>query len=170
MTGPGSTAAGPRELRLRVNGVEHVVSRLPERTLLDYLRLELGLTGTKYGCGEGRCGACSVLVDGELARACQLTARDADRRDVKTVEGLAPPGSLTPVQEAFAELGAFQCGFCTPGMVVAATALLDRNPSPSREEIVRGMDGNICRCCGYPRILRAIERAAALRGGGRERK
>jgi aerobic-type carbon monoxide dehydrogenase small subunit (CoxS/CutS family) len=152
-----------RELHLRVNGSDVSVSRTPERTLLSVLRTELGLTGTKYGCGEGECGSCTVIVDGETVRACQTRLSEAAGRHVTTVEGLAHDGRLSPVQRAFAEVGAFQCGYCTPGMIVAATALLRRNPTPSRDEIETALDGNLCRCCGYPRILAAVERAAALR-------
>jgi aerobic-type carbon monoxide dehydrogenase small subunit (CoxS/CutS family) len=150
------------ELRLTVNGEVRTVPRRPERPLLALLRDELGLTGTKYGCGEGECGSCTVLVDGEPRRACQVPVGELAGREVTTVEGLAVGGRLTPLQRAFAELGAFQCGYCTPGMIVRATALLRSRPTPSRDEIVEALDGNLCRCCGYPRILRAIERAAEL--------
>ncbi len=132
------------------------------RSLLSILRDELGLTGTKYGCGEGQCGACTVLVAGEPVRACQLSVEEVGARPVLTVEGLAPDTTLNPVQRAFAELGAFQCGFCTPGMVMTATALLRRNPAPSEAEIRSALETNVCRCGGYARILRAVERAAEL--------
>lgn len=157
--------------RLRVNGRPVEVPRGPDRTLLDVLRVDLGLTGTKFGCGEGACGACMVLLGGRPVRSCQVSVRDLEGLEVTTVEGLARDGRLNPVQRAFVELGAFQCGFCTPGMVVSATALLARNPVPSEEEIREAMEGNVCRCCGYPRILRAIERASELsrQGGEGER-
>jgi aerobic-type carbon monoxide dehydrogenase small subunit (CoxS/CutS family) len=152
----------PSELTLRVNGEARMVPRRPDRPLLGVLRDELGLTGTKYGCGEGECGSCTVLVDGEPARACQLPLGEAAGKDVTTIEGLAVGGRLTPLQRAFLEEGAFQCGYCTPGMIVRATALLRSRPTPSRDEIVEALDGNLCRCCGYLRILRAVERAARL--------
>jgi aerobic-type carbon monoxide dehydrogenase small subunit (CoxS/CutS family) len=134
----------------------------PDRPLLIVLRNELGLTGTKYGCGEGVCGSCTVLLDDRVVRSCQVRLHEVEGREATTVEGLARDGVLTPVQRAFVELGAFQCGYCTPGMVLAATGLLRANPMPSRAEIVSAMDGNLCRCGGYARILRAVERAAEL--------
>jgi len=153
---------------LRVNGRAEAVPLLPERSLLAALRYDLGLTGSKYGCGEGECGACTVLLDGAAVRACQIPLAEVGDRDVVTIEGLAAPsGELSPVQRAFAEVGAFQCGFCTPGMVVAATALLARKSAPSREEIEAALEGNLCRCGGYLRILKAVERATALRGAER---
>ena len=124
------------------------------------LREELGLTGTKYGCGEGECGACKVLLDGVAVRACMTPIGEAVGRSVTTIEGLADGPRLHPVQDAFLELGAFQCGFCTPGMIVAAVSLLGRTPHPSDPEIRAAMDGNLCRCGGYLRILAAIRRAA----------
>ncbi len=137
-----------------------------ERSLLDCLRIELGLTGTKYGCGEGDCGACSVLVDGQVVRSCQVRARELRGRSVVTIEGLARDG-LTAIQQAFLEAGSFQCGFCTPGMVVGATALLARTRRPSDDEIRAALDGHLCRCCGYGRILTAVRRAADLLEQGR---
>jgi nicotinate dehydrogenase subunit A len=158
---------GEPTLLLRVNGHREALAVLPERSLLVALRHDLGLTGTKYGCGEGECGACTVLLDGIAARACQIPLAEAAGREVVTIEGLAgPSGELSPVQRAFAEVGAFQCGFCTPGMIVAATALLSRTPVPSRDEIESALEGNLCRCGGYLRIRTAIERAAAQ--GARE--
>jgi aerobic-type carbon monoxide dehydrogenase small subunit (CoxS/CutS family) len=153
------------DLRLRVNGTRQRVPQRPDRSLLGVLRQELGLTGTKYGCGEGECGSCTVLVDGNPVRSCQTMVSEVVGRDVTTIEGLASDGRLNPVQRAFAEAGAFQCGYCTPGMVVSATALLRRNPSPSRDEIEAALEGNLCRCCGYTRILAAVQRATTL---GRE--
>ena len=147
---------------MEINGERRSVPRLPKRKLLEILRLEFGLFGAKYGCGEGECGACTVLLDGEAIRACQVEVDGLDGRKVVTVEGLAPRGALSPVQRAFAVLGAFQCGFCTPGMVVAATALLARNPYPSEAEIRGGLESNLCRCCGYARILQAVTRAVEL--------
>jgi len=151
-------------IELRVNGRLAVVPGPPERPLLFALRTDLGLTGSKYGCGEGECGACTVLLDGAAVRACQIPISEAAGRDVVTIEGIAgPDGTLSPVQRAFADLGAFQCGFCTPGMIVAATALLGLGTAPSRAEIESALEGNVCRCGGYVRILQAVERAVELR-------
>jgi len=145
-----------------VNGQPTRVTRSPERSLLELLRFELNLVGTKYGCGEGECGACTVLIDGNPMRSCQVHTSELDGVHVVTVEGLATGGSLNPVQRAFVELGAFQCGFCTPGMVVRATALLRRNPHPSESEVREELEGNVCRCCGYARILSAVLRASEI--------
>lgn len=155
------------EFELRVNGSLRTVATQPDRSLLAVLREDLRLTGTKYGCGEGECGSCTVLLDGEAVRSCQVSVSEVGSRSVTTVEGLAKDGRLNHVQQAFVELGSFQCGYCTPGMVVRATALLRSNPMPSREEIRRGLEGNLCRCCGYAGILRAIERAVELAQGAR---
>jgi aerobic-type carbon monoxide dehydrogenase small subunit (CoxS/CutS family) len=153
--------SGPT-LLLRVNGRDQAVAVLPERSLLVALRYDLDLTGTKYGCGEGECGACTVLLDGIAARACQVPLSEAAGREIVTIEGLAgPSGELSRVQRAFVEVGAFQCGFCTPGMIVAATALLSREPAPSRDEIESALEGNLCRCGGYLRIRKAVEQAAS---------
>jgi carbon-monoxide dehydrogenase small subunit len=145
---------------LTVNGAEKTITTDPERPLLDVLREELHLTGTKYGCGEGRCGACSVLMDGERVLSCITPVAQADRKAITTIEGLAKGVSLHPVQEAFLAEGAMQCGYCTSGMVLAAVALLDENPNPTDEEIVAGMNVNLCRCNGYTKILKAVRRAA----------
>jgi aerobic-type carbon monoxide dehydrogenase small subunit (CoxS/CutS family) len=155
--------------RLRVNGVDHLVALERDRSLLFVLREELGLTGTKYGCGEGECGACKVLVDGVAVRSCMTPVAEAVGRSVTTIEGLAEGERLHPVQQAFLETGAFQCGFCIPGMIIGAASLLSHNPRPTDEEVRAGMDGNVCRCGGYPRILEAIRRAATLEeaSGGR---
>ncbi len=160
---------GDGDRRLTVNGSLRSVPANPPRSLLDVLRYDLGLTGTKYGCGEGRCGACTVLLDGVPVNACQIPVDEVGDRSITTVEGLASRGELNAVQQAFAELGAFQCGFCTPGMIVRATALLRDDPSPSETEIRAALNGNLCRCCGYPRIVRAVERASEIgrSGGGR---
>ncbi|MFO7652763.1 MAG: (2Fe-2S)-binding protein [Candidatus Krumholzibacteriia bacterium] len=131
-----------------------------DRTLLWVLRTDLGLTGTKFGCGEGLCGTCTVLVDGEAVRSCQLPVQQVAGREVVTIEGLAPEGDLHPLQEQFIAHDALQCGFCTPGMILTAHALLLRNPKPSRDEIVRGMDDNLCRCGAHRRIIEAIESAS----------
>ncbi|MDR7402952.1 MAG: (2Fe-2S)-binding protein [Armatimonadota bacterium] len=155
-------------MTLRVNGGAYRVRAEAARTLLEVLREDLGLTGTKCGCDEGDCGACTVLLDGEPVNACLVLAVHAQGREITTVEGLAD-GRWHPVQEAFAAEGAVQCGFCTPGMLLSAVALLARNPDPAEEDIRRGLSGNLCRCTGYVRIVRAVRRAAqALRGGGRD--
>jgi aerobic-type carbon monoxide dehydrogenase small subunit (CoxS/CutS family) len=148
------------EVALTVNGTARRVEAPPEESLLSVLRSRLELTGTKYGCGEGQCGACTVLLDGRPARSCRTKVSEAAGKKITTVEGLAPPGRLHPVQAAFLEVEAFQCGYCTPGFVIATAGLLADNPNPGREEIVRHLAGNICRCGTYPRILAAVERAA----------
>ena len=134
--------------------------------LLDVLRLTMGLTGTKEGCGEGECGACSVLMDGELVNSCLVPAMQADGATVQTIEGVADGERLHRVQEAFVETGGAQCGICTPGMVLAAVNLLDSNPNPSREEIQTGLAGNLCRCTGYEKIFESVVRACQS-GGSR---
>ncbi len=155
-------------ISLTVNGQRHEVTAPPLRRLLDILREDLGLTGAKEGCGEGECGACAVLLDGELVNACLVPALQLDGREVVTVEGLGTRERPDPVQRAFLEEGAVQCGFCIPGMVMAARALLDRHPHPNRGEIRRALAGNLCRCTGYERIFRAVERAAAASSAGDE--
>jgi len=149
------------KITLTVNGRSRDIEAPPLRRLLDILREDLGLTGTKEGCGEGECGACAVLLDGELVNACLVPALQLDGRDVLTIEGLGTSERPDPVQQAFLEEGAVQCGFCIPGMVMASRALLDRQAHPSRAEIRRALAGNLCRCTGYERIFRAVERAAA---------
>jgi len=153
-------------VRFTVNGRERSVTTDPERMLLEVLREDLGLLGTKYGCGEGQCGACSVLVDGRRMNACRTAVSKVQGKAVVTIEGLAKGDELHPVQQAFLDLAAYQCGFCTAGMILCAVALLEANPTPSEAEIVAGMDRNICRCCSYPKIVRAVRRAAELAGGG----
>jgi len=147
---------------LFVNGTEHRVDAPSGEALLTVLRDRLGLTGTKYGCGEGQCGACTVLLDGKPVRSCRLALGTASQKKITTIEGLAQGEHLHPVQETFLRAEAFQCAYCTSGMIMSAVALLDKNPHPSYQEIVRHLDGNICRCGTYPRILAAI-RDAALR-------
>jgi xanthine dehydrogenase YagT iron-sulfur-binding subunit len=137
----------------------------PRRTLLSVLREELGLTGSKRGCGQGQCGACTVIVDGETAYACLTLAIDCEGRQVRTIDGLATGERLHPVQEAFVAHDAYQCGFCTPGQVMSAVALLEHNPHPSEDEIRQEMAGNLCRCGAYPNIVKAIV-AAAEKGDG----
>jgi len=147
-------------ITLVVNGKKHTVATSPQRTLLDVLREDLGLTGAKYACGEGRCGSCTVLVDGKRVHSCMTPAVDADKKSITTIEGLADGDRLHPVQEAFLAEGAMQCGYCTPGMVLATVALLHENPHPKDEQILDWMNPHLCRCNGYTKILRAIRRAA----------
>jgi carbon-monoxide dehydrogenase small subunit len=145
---------------LTVNTVERTVRIEPRETLADVLRDRLGLTGTKISCDAQVCGACTVLVDDIPVSACTYLAVDADRRAVRTVEGLDGNGELTPLQQAFIETAAFQCGFCTPGMLMAATALLEDDPAPSRDDVIHGLEGNLCRCTGYAPIIEAVLLAA----------
>ena len=147
-------------IKLTVNGEPRTVTTDPQRPLLDVLREDLRLTGTKYGCGEGQCGACTVLIDGQRAQACQTTIAEAADHAVTTIEGLASGGRLHPVQEAFLAEGAIQCGYCTPGMVLSTVALLNKNPHPTDADIDSAMSGNLCRCGTYPRIRKAIHLAA----------
>jgi carbon-monoxide dehydrogenase small subunit len=151
-----------RELRINVNGDDYELLVEPHRTLLEVIRDHIGLTGTKDGCGAGECGACTVLVDGMPVNSCLMLAHEADGRHVVTIEGLAHGGKLHPIQEAFVEHGAIQCGFCTPGMVLSTKALLDHNPQPTREQILEGLRGNLCRCTGYVKIIEAVEAASRL--------
>jgi carbon-monoxide dehydrogenase small subunit len=158
-----------RVIQLTVNGEEHEVVVAPNRTLLEVLRDDLYLTGTKEGCGEGACGTCTVLLDGKPVRSCLTLAVEVQGREVTTIEGLAPMGELHPVQKAFVEYGAIQCGFCTPGMILTTKALLDENPSPTEQEARQAISGNVCRCTGYTKIVEAILKAAPIiQGGGHE--
>ena len=147
-------------ITLIVNGKQRTVTTDPKRPLLDVLREDLDLTGTKYGCGEGRCGACTVLMDGKRVLSCVIPVAQADKKTITTIEGLAKGDSLHPVQEAFLAEGAMQCGYCTPGMIMTAVALLEKNPRPTDEEIAAEMNVNICRCNEYTIIQNAIRRAA----------
>jgi aerobic-type carbon monoxide dehydrogenase small subunit (CoxS/CutS family) len=147
-------------MRLTVNGIERELSSPPLETLLHALREELGITSPKAGCQEGGCGACTVLVDGEPRRSCLLPLTAIDGAQVMTAEGLGEPGNLSVVQAAFHEQYGTQCGFCTPGFVMATTALLERNPSPSRDEILEELGGHVCRCTGYVKIVAAVDAAA----------
>jgi isoquinoline 1-oxidoreductase alpha subunit len=140
--------------------VARTVDTDPGRPLLEVLREDLNLTGSKYGCGEGQCRACAVLIDGKALPSCVTPVRSAAGKKVITIEGLAAGGRLTRLQQAFVDEGAMQCGYCIPGMILTATALLERNPHPSDAQIVEAMNGNLCRCCGYPKILAAIRSAA----------
>jgi len=147
-------------MTLTVNGTPYEVAIEPRQSLLQLLREELHLTGTKEGCSEGECGACTVLIDGKTVDSCLIFALEAQGREVTTIEGLAQGDQLHPIQKAFAEYGAVQCGFCTPGMILAAKALLDSNPHPTDLEIRQGISGNLCRCTGYVKIVEAIQAAA----------
>lgn len=147
-------------IRLRVNGRSYEVQTEPQRTLLEVVREDLRLTGTKEGCGTGECGACSMIVDGRLITSCLMLAPEADGADVITIEGLAQDGQLHPLQQAFIDHGAVQCGFCIPAMILAGKALLDANPHPTEAEIRRAIAGNLCRCTGYARIVEAITAVA----------
>src|SRR5438874_4904110 len=155
----------PRIAELDVNGSKRRVDADSERMLLSVLRDDLDLTGTKYGCGEGQCAACTVLIDGQATRSCITKVGAAAGKRIVTIEGLAPEGKLHPVQEAFLAADALQCGWCTPGMIMGAVGLLRKNPHPSDAEIVSGMNGHICRCGTYPRVVAAIR--AATKNGGR---
>ena len=145
---------------LLVNGSEHRLDLPPDFPLLYALREHLQMTGTKYGCGEGQCGACTVLLDGRAVRSCRTPVSQAAGKKITTIEGLAQGGGLNPVQQAFLEQEAFQCGYCTPGMIMSTVGLLNSNPRPSDEEIVRFMNGNMCRCGAYGRVMAAIRQAA----------
>ncbi len=152
-------------IRLKVNGERYEVAAPPDKLLLDVLREDLGLTGSKRGCDDSSCGCCAVLVDGTPMLSCVAIASCYQGREITTVEGIAPPGELEPVQQGFAESGGAQCGYCTPGFLIATKALLDRNPNPSLEEIRDALSSNLCRCTGYMQIYEsvklAIEHAAA---------
>ena len=155
-----------RTIAFRVNGRPVSVDSEPGRTLLWVLRYGLGLTGTKYGCGESLCGVCTVLLDGEAVRACSVPMSSVAGREVLTIEGLEREGRLHPIQQAFLDHHAFQCGYCTPGMILSAYALLRKQPRPTRAQILAGLEGHLCRCGSHHRIVAAIEEAAA-KGGGR---
>lgn len=152
-------------ISMKINGETYEVSVRPNMTLLDFLRDKIGLTGTKKGCDAGECGSCTVLIDGKAVNSCLVLAVDANGRDILTIEGLARDGQLHPLQEAFVQQGAVQCGYCTPGVLLSAKALLDENPAPTEEEVKRGIAGNLCRCTGYVRIVKAILSVAEKMGG-----
>jgi aerobic-type carbon monoxide dehydrogenase small subunit (CoxS/CutS family) len=151
-----------KPMELEVNGKRYAVSYPPGTPLLYVLRDELGLTGTKYGCGEGQCGACTVLIGGAPRRSCQIAVSAAATKPITTIEGLEKEGKLHPVQQAFLEAGAFQCAYCTPGMVMSSVGLLQTNANPSQADIVQFLQGNVCRCGTHPRIVEAVQRAAKL--------
>jgi len=154
-----------KSIRFRLNGKATTLETDDGRTLLFVLRAELGLTGAKYGCGVGLCGACTVVVDGRAVRSCQTSLGEVQDAEVVTIEGLAHNGTLHPLQQAFVDHGGMQCGFCTPGMLMNAYGLLLSDPHPSREKVRDAMEGNLCRCSAYKRILEAIESVAAVKGG-----
>jgi len=156
----------PRIINLNVNDEQYQVIVNPGESLLDVLRLKLNKTGTKKGCNEGDCGACTVILNGRPVNSCLVLAVEADGANILTIEGLANGSKLHPIQEAFQKYGGLQCGFCTPGMIMSAKALLDRNADPSEEEIRRAIAGNICRCTGYAKIVQSIREAARVMRGG----
>lgn len=148
------------QIRLRVNGFEYDIHVKPHWTLIDVLRDEIGLTGTKKGCGKGECGACTVLIDGEAVLACLVLAIQVQGKTIQTIEGLAQEGRLDSLQHAFVEYGAIQCGYCTPGMILTSKAFLSKNPHPTVEEIQKALSGNLCRCTGYVKIVEAVRNAS----------
>ena len=143
-----------------LNNEKHTQEVREDMRLLDFLRDEMGLTGTKEGCGEGECGACTVIIDGKAVNSCLVLVPEIDGSEVVTIEGLSRSGELDPIQQTFIDVGAVQCGFCTPGMIMSAKALLDRNSAPSDEDIMEAIEGNLCRCTGYYKIIQAIRKAA----------
>jgi carbon-monoxide dehydrogenase small subunit len=149
-----------KSIRFSVNGKQYELTVPPHRTLLEVIREELGLTGTKEGCGVGECGACTVIMGGKAVNSCLVLAAEADGKEITTIEGLAQGDKLHPLQQAFIDHGGFQCGFCTPGMIMSAKALLEANPRPSEAEIRKGISGNFCRCTGYTKIIESIKAAA----------
>ena len=155
-----------KAMEIEINGKRYAVSYPPDTPLLYVLRDELGLTGTKYGCGEGQCGACTVLIGGAPRRSCQVPVSAAATKSVTTIEGLEKEGKLHPVQQAFLDAGAFQCAYCTSGMVMSSVGLLQTKPNPSEAEIVQFLQGNVCRCGTHPRIVEAVQHAAKTTQGG----
>ena len=149
-----------KKIRLLVNGFEYDLLIKPHWTLIDVLREEIGLTGTKKGCGKGECGACTVLIDGEAVLACLVLAIQARGKSIQTIEGLAQEGRLDSLQDAFVKYGAIQCGYCTPGMILTSKALLNKNPHPTDTEIQKALSGNLCRCTGYVKIVEAVRNAS----------
>jgi aerobic carbon-monoxide dehydrogenase small subunit len=155
-----NAAIEPHRIRLTINGQSHEVTVPARRTLVDMIRYDVGLTGTKEACSVGVCGACTILMDGKMTASCITLAVQADGADITTIEGIGSPDHLHPLQQAFIDHGGFQCGICTPGQIVAAKSLLDENPSPSEDEIKEWMMGNLCRCTGYYQIIESIQAAA----------
>ncbi len=150
------------EINLKVNGKDYVLEVEEDMRLLDLLREKLGFLGVKEGCSEGECGACTVIMDGQVVNSCLIMAFQAEGSSIVTIEGLEKEGEIHPVQQAFIEVGAVQCGYCTPGMILSAKALLDKNPNPTEEEIREGISGNLCRCTGYNKIIQAVEKAKGV--------
>jgi aerobic-type carbon monoxide dehydrogenase small subunit (CoxS/CutS family) len=163
----GSVGPGPAPLELKVNGTIHKLSIEPRVTLVNALRDRIGLTGTKSVCGRGACGACTVLVDGQAVCSCLTLAHEVAGREIMTIEGLAKDGRLSPIQQAFVDADALQCGFCTSGMIMSCKVLLDGNPKPSRAEIRTAVSGNLCRCGTYPHVIDAVEKVAGVRAADR---
>ena len=157
-----------QKVRLKINGIDHELDIPAQRLLVDCIRYDIGLTGTKEGCSVGVCGACAVLVDGEMFASCITLAAAVDGSEIITIEGIAENGNLHPVQQAFIDNGGFQCGICTPGQVIAAKSLLDENPNPTEDEIKEWMMGNLCRCTGYYSILNSVAAAAKDMSRGRQ--
>ncbi len=154
-----------RQIEIKVNGVMHGIDVQPWDTLLDVIRDKLGLTGTKEGCGLGECGACTVIMNGKTVNSCLVLAVEADGKQIITIEGFSEGDKLHLVQQAFIDLGGLQCGFCTPGMIISAKAMLDENQNPTEEEIRRGISGNFCRCTGYTKIIQSIQAAVPKKEG-----
>ena len=152
------------QIKITVNGKNYELQVKPWATLLDVIRDDLGLTGTKEGCGEGECGACTVIMDGKAVNSCMMLATEANGKKITTIEGLANGDKLHPIQEAFLEMGGMQCGFCTPGMILSTKILLDANKNPNDEEIRKGLEGNFCRCTGYTKIFESVKAAAQKLG------
>lgn len=155
-----------KEIEFVINGKPYELSIPPWKTLLEMIREDLILTGTKEGCGQGECGSCTVIMGGKTVNSCLVPAVEADNQEIITIEGLADGENLHPIQDAFVEQAGMQCGFCTPGMIISAKSLLDRNPNPSLEEIKEGIAGNFCRCTGYTKIVESISAAAEAMNGG----
>jgi carbon-monoxide dehydrogenase small subunit len=160
-------AAMKQVIELSINGINYDVIVSAEDLLIDVLREKVGLTGTKKGCGQGDCGTCTVIIDGRRTLACLTLAIACQGKSILTIEGVEQNGELHPIQKAFIEKGAIQCGYCTPGMVLSAKALLDENPNPTKEEIQRGISGNLCRCTGYEKIVEAVQEAAETLKAGK---
>lgn len=156
-----------KKIKFTLNGKRYSRSVQPSRTLLEMIREDLGLTGTKEACSDGECGACTVIMGGKAINSCLVLAVEADNQEITTIEGLADGEGLHPIQKAFIDNSGFQCGFCTPGMIMSAKALLDKNPSPNEEEIQEGIAGNFCRCTGYTKIIESISAAAEYMKGGK---
>lgn len=156
----------PITINFNLNGADVSVSAAPNKRMVDFLRDDLGLTSVKEGCGEGECGACTIIYNGDAVTSCLMMAGQADGSTIITMEGLAKNGELDTVQKAFVDVGAVQCGYCLPGMVLSAKALLDKKPNASNDEIKRAMSGNLCRCTGYSKIIEAVETARDIKGGG----